>query len=96
MDIFLCVSFIFYQSPKILKIWQIELIIFSSIWAYSTASTSEAAYIIGGRYTGDIIAEFKDDSWRQMGTLAKGRSYHGSIKLGNDVMVIGGWSQDDR
>ena len=90
MDIFLCVSFIFYQSPKILKIWQIELIIFSSIWAYSTASTSEAAYIIGGRYTGDIIAEFKNDSWRQIGTLARGYYAHGSIILENEVMIIGG------
>ena len=96
MDIFLCVSFIFYQSPKILKIWQIELIIFSSIWAYSTASTSEAAYIIGGRYTENIIAEYKDGSWRQMGTLAKGRGWHGSITLENAVMVIGGYSDDDR
>ena len=96
MDIFLCVSFILYQSPKILKIWQIELIIFSSIWAYSTASTSEAAYIIGGRYTGDIIAEFKNYSWRQIGTLAKGRRYHASIALKDDVMVIGGRSSDGR
>ena len=92
MDIFLCVSFIFYQSPKILKIWQIELIIFSRVYAYSTASTSKAAYIIGGGYTANIVAEFKDGSWRQMGTLAKGRAWHGSITLENTVMVIGGWS----
>ena len=63
---------------------------------YSTASTMEAVYIIGGRYTRNIIAEFKDGSWRQSGTLAKGRYYHGSIELGNDVMVIGGWSFDGR
>ena len=31
-----------------------------------------------------------------MGTLANGRYYHGSIKLGNDVMVIGGTSSDWR
>ena len=46
------------------------MIIFSSISYYSTASTSEAAYIIGGDYTKNIIAEFKNGSWRQMGTLA--------------------------
>ena len=63
---------------------------------YSTASTSEAAYIIGGRYTMNIIAEFKDGSWRQMGTLKKGRYFHGSIKLGNDVMIIGGAASDER
>ena len=74
----------------------IHIFIFSSIWAYSTASTSEAAYIIGGYYTGDIIAEFKHDSWRQIGTLTKGRGYHGAIAIGNHFMVIGGYSDDKR
>ena len=73
---------------------------FSRIYGYSTASTSEAAYIIGGVYTNsataNIVAEFKNDSWRQMGTLAKGRAWHGSIALENIVMVIGGYSDDDR
>ena len=64
--------------------------IFSYIAYYSTASTSEAAYIIGGYYTEDIIAEFRDGSWRQMGTLAKGREGHGSITLNDETMVIGG------
>ena len=72
------------------------MIIFSRIWSYSTASTSEAAYIIGGAYTRNIIAEFKNDSWRQMGTLAKGRRLHGTIQLGNEVMVIGGYNSDGR
>ena len=71
------------------------MIIFSYISFYSTASTSEAAYIIGGYYTKNIIAEFKNDSWRQMGTLAKGRLYHGSIQLGDEVMVIGGSSYNN-
>ena len=69
---------------------------FSSIYGYSVASTSEAAYIIGGYYTRDIIAEFKDGKWRQSGTLAKKRAWHGSINLGKDVMVIGGFSDDGR
>ena len=64
--------------------------VFSSIAYYSTASTSESAYIIGGSYTKDIIAEFKDNSWRQIGTLAKGRDSHGSITLNDEIMVIGG------
>ena len=75
---------------------QINMIILSQIYAYSTASTSEAAYIIGGRYTRDIIAQFKNDAWSQFGTLAKGRSHHGSISFGNQFMVIGGVSFDDR
>ena len=75
---------------------QINMIILSEIWAYSTASTSEAAYIIGGWYTRSLIAQFKNDAWSQFGTLAKGRAYHGSISLGNEFMVIGGYSDDDR
>ena len=72
------------------------MIIFSRIYSYSTASTSEAAYIIGGIYTRNIIAEFKNDSWRRMGTLAKGRYGHETIQLENEVMVIGGYSYTAR
>ena len=99
MDIFLCVSFILYQFPNILEILQIPIIIFSHIYAYSTASTSQAAYIIGGRFQygyQDIIAEFKNGSWRQIGRLVKERGYHGSITLENIVMIIGGASYDQR
>ena len=71
-------------------------IVFRSIYAYSIASTSESAYIIGGGYTQEIIAEYKNDNWRQFGTLVKGRYWHGSIALGNEFMVIGGFSIDGR
>ena len=64
--------------------------------AYSTASTAQAAYIIGGQNTKAIIAEFKNDVWRQFGTLAQGRWYHGSITLGDETMVLGGYSSDSR
>ena len=67
------------------------MIIFSNIIYYSTASTSEAAYIIGGYpITPRIIAEFRRNSWRLVGTLAKGRNTHGSITLNGETMVIGG------
>ena len=69
---------------------------FRAIYSYSTASTSEAAYIIGGYHTREVIAEFKNYSWRQLGTLAKGRSNQGSISIENEVMVIGGSSSDLR
>ena len=72
------------------------MIILRKIWGYSTASTSEAAYIIGGLYTRKIIAQFKNDAWSQFGTLAKGRAWHGSISLGSEFMVIGGESSDGR
>ena len=70
--------------------------VFSSIYAYSIASTSEAAYIIGGGYTQGVIAEYKNDSWRQFGTLLKGRYWHGSIAFGDEAMIIGGFSIDGR
>ena len=66
------------------------------MYAYSTTSTSNAAYFIGGSNTKEVIAEFKNDAWRQLGTLTKGRSDHGSISLGNEMMVIGGSSSDSR
>ena len=68
----------------------------SSLSHYSTASTSEAAYIIGGQYTKEVIAELKNDTWRQLGTLTKGRYAHGSISLEDETMVIGGYSSDAR
>lgn len=62
---------------------------------YSTAATDEAAYIIGG-YQGSsysqTIAEFKNDQWRKLGDLTQGRSYHGSISIGHQTMVIGGYT----
>ena len=72
------------------------MIILSYVYRYSTASTSEAAYIIGGEYTGKIIAQFKNDVWSQFGTLSKGRFGHGSISFGNEFMVIVEYSDDDR
>ena len=68
----------------------IKAIIYRSISYYSTASTSEAAYIIGGISGSDIIAEFKNDMWRLLGKLPKGRQEHGSISLGDETMIIGG------
>ena len=63
---------------------------------YSTASTSEAAYFIGGAQTKEIIAEFKNDTWRQLGNLTKGRYKQASITLGAETMIIGGDSSDAR
>ena len=70
------------------------MIIFSSIAVYSTASTSEAAYIIGGGDNRDNIAEFRNNSWRKIGSLTEGRYGHGSIALNDKTFVIGGWVND--
>ena len=63
---------------------------------YSTASTSESAYFIGGRQTKNVIAEFKNDAWRQLGNLTRGRYKQASITLGAETMIIGGDSSDGR
>ena len=68
------------------------MVILSAISAYSTASTSEAAYIIGGYGTEGNIAEFRNYSWSLVGTLVRSRYEHGSIALDNDIMVIGGYA----
>ena len=70
---------------------------FSSIYLYSTASTSDAVYIIGGfreTETGSLdnslITHFRNDKWNQDGTLIKGRYGHESITIGEKTMIFGG------
>ena len=67
---------------------------FSFIFGYSTASTDDAAYIIGGHDVYDTIAEFRNDQWRKLGSLSKGRFYHGSITVGQETMIVGGYTSD--
>jgi len=51
----------------------------------------DAVYIIGGYYTKDIVAEFKNDQWRRLADLNQGRYGHGSITIGGETMIIGGY-----
>ena len=64
---------------------------FRIISHYSTAHTLDAVYIIGGLYTKDIVAEFKNDQWRRLADLNQGRNGHGSITVGGQTMIIGGY-----
>jgi len=64
---------------------------FSGISRYSTTQTSDAVYIIGGLYTKNIVAEFKNDQWRRLDNLNQGRHAHGSITIGGETMIIGGY-----
>ena len=60
---------------------------------YSTAATDEAAYIIGGYQGGSsspTIVEFKNDQWRKVDDLTRGRQHQGSISIGRQTMVVGG------
>ena len=51
----------------------------------------DKVYIIGGTYTKDIVAEFKKDQWRRLADLNQGRYGHGSITIGGETMIIGGY-----
>ena len=65
--------------------------VFSGISYYSATQTSDAVYIIGGLRTKDIVAEFKNDQWRPLPNLNQGRHGHGSIIIGGETMIIGGF-----
>ena len=64
--------------------------IFSKISSYSATQTFDAVYIIGGAFTRNIVAEFKENIWRRLADLKQGRYYHGSITVGGQTMIIGG------
>ena len=60
---------------------------------YSTAATSDAAFIIGGYqdgYYSTTITEFKNNQWRKVGDLAQARYGHSSISVGLRTMIVGG------
>ena len=63
--------------------------LFSLINSYSTAHSSEAAYIIGGSIS--YVAEYRQYQWRRLGGLNKGRYNHGSITIGAKTMIVGGY-----
>ena len=69
---------------------------FSRIYGYSTVSTNDAAFIIGGydRNKYDNIVEYRNNEWRKLGSLGKGRSYHGAITIGQETLIIGRYSSD--
>ena len=64
------------------------------ISGYSTASTPDAAYILGGSVR-NMVAEFKDNQWRQIASLNKGRFIHGSLSVGDQTIIIGGRSESE-
>ena len=63
---------------------------FSAICYYSAASTADAAYIIGGYYTSEVVAEFKNNEWSRLKDLSKARYGHGSLSVGEQTIIIGG------
>ena len=64
--------------------------LFRAVYHYSATQTADAAYIIGGEKTKNVVAEFKNSRWSQLDGLKRGRSHQGSITLENQTMIIGG------
>ena len=62
----------------------------SYIGRYSTASSPDAAYIIGGYWSWNLVVEFRNDQWTNLENLNKGRYAHGSITVGTGTMIVGG------
>ena len=67
-------------------------LLFRKIHNYATAQTSDAVFIIGGEYTRDIVAEYKNDQWRKLDTLLQPRRAHGSVIIQNELFIIAGHS----
>ena len=64
---------------------------------YSVASTSEAAFVVGGWLAGsdsDEIAKFQNNKWSSFGNLQRGRHGHRIITYVDDIMVFGGGAAD--
>ena len=85
----------------------VENKIIHRIALYATASTTSAAYIIGGavREIGDstvdyvfrrtsAIRAYENGKWRTIGILDSFRKSASSISNGDDTMVIGGATLD--
>ena len=78
---------IFNESRQHKKLTLLNL---SDISYYSTAYTSDAVYIIGGRVTRETVAEFMENQWRKLDNLNQGRGGHGSITINGQTMIVGG------
>ena len=87
--VILC-KLIYFQFSKNLKINNF------SICGYSTASTNDAVYVIGGHNSIDggggdtvsTIAEYKEGRWTKIGETEKSRAYHGSISFGGKTLIF--------
>ena len=88
--VILC-KLIYFQFSKNLKINNF------SINRYSTASSEDAVYIIGGYSSIDgkssgkpvrTIAEYKNGRWSRIGQMEKPKAGHGSISFGQKTLIF--------
>ena len=77
---------------------------FSFISYYSTVSTIDSAYLIGGctdfvsspgcsEYSTAIV-RYIDNEWARVGDLRTGRYKHRSLLVGNRAYIVGGHTQE--
>ena len=75
-----------------------ELYIFTKLfrlYAYSVISTPISVIYFGGYHNdegpNDIVAEYRNLKWKNLGTLASGRYAHRTIQMGTKVYIFGGF-----
>ena len=75
--------------------------IYFRIHSYAVTSTPNSVIYFGGDESGmvagnesgqetDRVAEYKNLKWNILGKLARPRSAHHSIKMGNKIYLLGG------
>ena len=69
------------------------------IWAYATASTDSAAYIIGGKHGHrrvSTIAQYKNNKWLKIGDLKEEKYCLSAIFHDGEYFIVGGYSDSGR
>ena len=64
------------------------------VYGYTTSYTSDTVYIIGGQYTRTTVAQFKKNQWSRLTDLNDGRYWPGSIRIGSQTIIVGGYNHD--
>ena len=59
--------------------------------------TADAVYTFGGYpiEASRLVAEYKNDEWRRLPDLKNARWFTASIRMGSEVMIVGGRSASD-
>ena len=70
---------------------------YRGICEYATASTSSAAYVIGGNNSDgnsymavSTIAQYKNNQWLKIGDLNEKKYYHSAILYNGEYLIVGG------
>ena len=69
--------------------------IYFRLYAYSVISTPISVIYFGGYQNGEapnnIVAEYRNLKWTELGTLASGRYAHRSIQMEKNIYIFGGF-----